>query len=380
MTQQKKRLVNWSGAMGISAAHLTQTEDYFIEAVQEGVALHLTDHTYGLLPYGGISATPDDIQIRQHITDRIEIRVVRCNAVMPSGVRIAFNPTDDSEALVKTFTPAEDGRQDVTGWHVCISTDPYVRIPTGTLDPNEEPPRYPDVEPRYVLHVIPEGDLKSASLGGHYLSIGRIRRDGDRYMVAGDYIPPCISMRSHVELMKYYNRLGQIFSDLEAHSKNIIAKVFDRHNESTLAGDIAALCRDMIRYLASVYFGYRNKGMYYAPVDVLTCTAGLAHTVYANLHFLPGPRKEELLKYFYEWEGITPGAIESYLADLLSLEYEHTRIRSAMLCAERAMEMLDELWRNLSRLEYIGQHRASLVVSHEFSDAREPDTAWTVKN
>jgi hypothetical protein len=378
MNNQERRLVNWQEGMELTAGVFTQTEDYFIDSIRDCSARGLTSYNYGLLPNGGKPCSADDIQIRQHITDNIEIRVLRCNAITPTGIRIRFNPADGGGAIVKTFSLTREGKGGVDRWDVYISVDPFKRLPVGELDPNEEPPRHPDAEVPYVVHVLPEGEVKASILGGHYINIGRIRRDGDRYLVAGDYIPPCASMDAHADLLAYYHSFGSLFAAMEKDSRSIIAKVFARNNEAALAANVAAVCRDMLRYLAGIYFSYRNKGAGSAPIDVLNCVAGLAHTVYVNLHFLRGPQREELLKYFYEWNDILPGTIESKLSDMLEMDYAHDRIRGAMLQADGMMGMLAELWGKLSRLEYIGQHKESIVVSQESVGGKEQGTTWSV--
>jgi hypothetical protein len=379
MKNQKKRLVNWQDSMELTAGVFTQTEDYFIDAVRECSARGLTSYNYGLLPNGDKPCSADDIQISQHVTDRIEIRVLRCNAVTQTGIRVSFNPSDESGALVTTFSPGSGGKGEAGNWDVYISVDPYKRVPVGDLDPNEEPPRHPDAEVEYVVHVLPEGELKASILGGHYINIGRIRHDGDRYRVAGDYIPPCVSMKAHADLMHYYNLFGTLMAGMEKDSRQIIAKVFARDNGSTLAANVSSICRDVTRYIARVYFSYRNKAAECPPVDTLECVAGLAHTVYVGLHFLRGPQREELLKYFHEWNDILPGTIEQRLSQMLEAHYAHERIRGSMLQAEEVMRLLSELWGKLARLEYIGQHKESIVVSQETAGTgREAKASWSV--
>lgn len=174
-------------------------------------------------------------------------------------------------------------------------------------------------------------------------------------------------MNSHPELRDYYTVFGNMFRSLENYSKLIVAKIHNRGNSSGLAADIMLLCREMLRYIAPIQFGYNNKGLWYAPVDVLECISGLAHVMYASLSFVSGPQKEEVLKYFYEWSDVTPGSFEELLTATLEMAYDHTDIRSSMIRANSFMYTVTELWERLSTLEYIGQHKENIVVSERTS-------------
>lgn len=367
MMQSKfpKKLVNWQGSMQLSAGTFIQTEDFFIESIRGCAAVNLTRYNYGLLPVKGYNDSADNIQIRSNATSSIDIRVTQCNAITSSGIRIDFNPTDENGALTKRFSPEQEGRQDVDVWDVIIAVNPFNRIPTGELDPNETPPRHPDVEYAHSLHVVPTGEINTTQFGGHYLNIGRIRKEADRFVVDTYYIPPCSTMSSHTDLMSYHTQFATILTSIENSSKNIITKVNMGPENSELPANISSVCRDVMRYIASVYFAYRNKGLDLAPIETLEWVAGLAHAIHVNLCFMKGPHKEELLRYFYEWCDTSPGTFEQKLSDMLEMSYKHDKIRRSMLEAEAFLKMFAGLWEKMSSLEYIGQRKESMIISEK---------------
>jgi len=116
---------------------------------------------------------------------------------------------------------------------------------------------------------MPKGEINISELGSHYLTIGRIRKDAERFMVDADFIPPCTTMKSHPELQEYHAKFGNMFRSLENYSKIIIAKIHNRDNRGELGAHISLICREMLRYLATLQFTYTNKGLYNAPIDVL---------------------------------------------------------------------------------------------------------------
>lgn len=117
------------------------------------------------------------------------------------------------------------------------------RVGSGDPNPEEVPPRHPNALPSYRLFVMPKGEINISELGSHYLTIGRIRKDAERFMVDADFIPPCTTMKSHPELQEYHAKFGNMFRSLENYSKIIIAKIHNRDNRGELGAHISLICR-----------------------------------------------------------------------------------------------------------------------------------------
>lgn len=366
MKNFSNKLVNWQDSMNVSAKHFLQTENYFIEALRDVRTQGLNKHNFGLLPANGQQSDTDGIKISEHPSGHIEIRLLHCNAITRSGLRIAFHP-DPETPLVRRHDPTKDKDRhkdrEISLWDIIVVANPFKRIPTGEPDPEENPPRHPDAEHNYDLMVVPSGEIDTLEFGNHHLIIGRIRKKGDQYEVDHNYIPPCTSMNAHPELVEYHNKFAHQLIDIEKNARNIIAKIYSRSNETQLAGNIMHVCRDLLSYLSGIYFNYRNKALYMAPVDTINYISTLAHTLYISISTISGPHKEELLNYFYEWSDVTPGSFEDMLARSMQILYEHGNIRTTMLEADILLSTIGELWSKLSQLEYIGQHKESIVVS-----------------
>ena len=69
------------------------------------------------------------------------------------------------------------------------------------------------------------------------------------------------------------------------------------------------------------------------------------------------------MKYFQEWNGILPSSFEQMLSDSYSTTYNHNRIQLSMYNINSILENLKELFSNLAQLEFVGQHRESIVIS-----------------
>ncbi len=378
----KKRLVNWQECMNVSARHFIQTEDFFIDSSRDYASLSLTNANYGLLPTTGDTDNSNGIRISEHVTGHIEIKLLHCNAITASGIRINFNP-EQGAPLIKDYSP-ESASNNKTGgevkqWDIILITDPFKRVATGDLDAGETPPRHPDAETMYELQVMPSGELNTSDFGLHHLTIGRIRKSADRYEVDGNYIPPCTCMGSHPDLMHYYNHFAKQLSSIEKSSKTIISKVLNRQNETELAQNIRQICEETLRFISTIYFDFRNKGRFMPPIEIVKYFSSLAHICFVSLNFIKSSEKEDLLKYFYEWSDITPGSFEEMLAETLELIYEHDKIRSTMVKMETFMTTLTELWIKLSQLDYIGQHKESIIVSERILQSESTQkTKWSI--
>ena len=374
--------INWTEGMAVHFDMFEQTEDYFINTICSSAAIQLNRNNFGLLPSPDRKTTSSEFDISEMVTaDTIEIRLRKCNAVTIGGYRICYNPPPGQAiTYVHTFDSGkQSGSSPEKSWDVIITADPYRRVPSGIPDAQETPPRHPNAEAFYGLSVMPEGTIDTGQLGVHHLVIGRIRRNGERYIVDTDFIPPSAAMSSYPALIRYYDSFGTMINDVENASKAIITKIRNRAQNSPIALHIGNICEDMMRYIASIYFSYRNTGIDLAPVNIVNYFSSLAHICYINMDFINKTDREELLRYFYEWSDVKPGLYEELLSNMLNTRYNHNNIGEVMVKIESFLRIISELWLKLSALEYIGQHKENVVIG-ERTNASEPvkKTNWTI--
>jgi hypothetical protein len=382
MNINRYNLVNWEEGLDVGFAHMQQTENYFIERLADNLAGRLNKNNYGLLPSAGRESDSSEFDISERVTGKVEIKLRRCNALTAGGYRISYNPPESDFLLYShSFETAKEANTGGTQyWDVILSINPFRRIPSGIPDAESIPPYHPDATEHYALSIALQGKTKHEQLGACHLVIGRIRQSNGRYEVDTNYIPPSTSMSSHPALVKYYEDFGVHMNNIERDSGRILFKIRNRTQNSPLAHYIAVLCEEISRYIASVYFIYRNEGHSMPPVHIVNYFSTLAHICYMGLNFTGKTEKEELLKYFYEWSGVTPGSFEDLLASTLGIIYEHHSIHAVMLQIESFLKVLSELWIKLSQLEYIGQHKDNIVVSERVyrEETEKPRGGWTI--
>lgn len=382
MNKNRYKLVNWQESMGVGAHHLQQTENYFIERLGDNMASRLTGYNYGLLPSRKTLSSKFDIN--ETVTGTVEIKLQSCNAITADGYRIAYNP-NNSEYLLHTHSFNESDQNNaaeevMSYWDIVISVNPFGRTPDGAPDEDETPPRHPNVMERYSLSIAPQGHIKQKQLGRYHIVIGRIRKNDGIYQVDSSYIPSCTSMCSHTDLLNYYDKFGEHLHNIERASKVILSKIHNRDQNLPLALHIAMMCENMMRYISTMLFRYRNMGRDAAPIEIADYFSTLAHSCYISLSFISKGDKEELLKYFYEWSDVTPGSFEELLSETLSISYDHSNIRQVMGQLENFLKVISELWLKLSTLEYIGQHKENIVISERSyqKEIKRETGNWTI--
>lgn len=380
----KKKLVNWVDGMKISKTHFEQTEDYYVDTIRDAVSLGLTSYNYGLLPPYKGEKLSCDLEMTETVTNNIVIELRQCNAITPGGCRIDINPIDHSDYLRIDHhfeLKQEDGKNKKENlfWDVILVVRPFDRKPQGVPNPEETPPRNPDAGKSYDLFIKPAGQISVEELGMHHLVVGHIVKQGPHYSVDTNYIPPCMTMSSHPDLKKYYELFGKHLNNIEVASQRIIQKILDKDNNSDIANNIKLLCEKILIYIAEIHFNYKNKGRFYQPIEIVDTFSSFAHMCFVSINFIPRTKKEELLKYFYEWADIKPGAFLELLSDLLESTYNHQDIRSAMTQIESSLSKFAVLWNKLSTLEYIGQHKENIVVAEKVQKTEtDKRSEWTI--
>jgi len=362
----KHKLINWQEAMELSAEHFIQTDNFFLEAIADTASLGLSDHNFGLLPSRTKGKVYNTIRVSEHISDRVEVQMLSCNAVTASGIRIQFNTEGEGEALVESYSPSDERNnfnRNAKQLDIILKVNPFERTATGELDPREAPPRHPCSESSYTLYVMPSDDINTIELGNHYLTIGRMLKEGERYMVDSYYIPPCMSMSAHPDLLDYYSRFGGLFDGLEKSSARVLENIYAKADKNPLVANIKILSESILRYCASIFFDYRNKERYIAPMEVVGYVSTLAHQCLVSLIMMEGRQKEEMLQYFGEWTDVTSGVFEDMLSETMEIRYDHGKLRAMMVQVERFLQTLAELYGKLSNLAFIGQRREKLVVT-----------------
>ncbi|RPE05760.1 hypothetical protein EGT74_25695 [Chitinophaga lutea] len=362
----KHPAVNWVDGMKISRRQFIDTDNHFTDSLRDTASLFLRNYDFGLLPPFRGQRLSCDFEISERI-GQVEVRLRQCSAITAGGVRIHFVPDGYDDQLVKqfAFTGEEEKDNQAQHYSIVLGANPYERVPAGTPDAGETPPRHPYAGVQYDLSILPASQVEAGEMGLNHLVIGQITRENGRVSVNGQYIPPSAAIVSHPGLIRYYERFSALLNEIQISSLRIIEKVAARDNKLTLALNIKMLCERLLDYIAQIFFSYRNMMHQQPPVMLVSCFSNMAHLFYSTLHYSGAKEKEEMLKYFYEWKDVTPGNFEDLLLRTIDVVYDHYNIHRSMEQVSECMQVLAALLNKLSSLEFIGQPKGNIVVAEE---------------
>jgi len=369
--------INWMQGMNVSSAHFIATENFMTERMMKYVELLQGKFSFGLLPSS--SALEEEDAMALEVVGKgkgTKLVLYSYHGLTQGGCYIDLETNDESVSC----DCVEDDSIVSDGWDVVLSVAPFDRRPCGEPNIQENPPRYPFVEPVYRLTLVAREKDQINEYGPCDVVIGHLIKKDDLFKLDGRFIPPSLTMSSYSTLIQYMKVFSQQIASIKESVGTIIEKAYSPNaNRSDVLLNVIEICKDIQREIARDYFTWRNEGMSLAPVQVIQIISSLSNAILTSLTFMSKQGKDDVLKYFYEWNGITPSAFEQVLDDLVRLKFNQNRIEQSMNAAEEVLQMLVELFISLSRLDYVGQHKESMVVSVSSVKEEQPEakkTSW----
>lgn len=253
-----------------------------------------------------------------------------------------------------------------------LTVNPYVRIPVGDANPEEEPPRHPYVLPQYKLDVLPKSETSSQEMGRYHISVGKIILEDGKPTIDPDFIPPSRSVQSHPDLKFTYNGIGTFLNQMEAYAMHIIQKIHQKKQTNELAVMALHLAEQTQRHLNSVITDFRYIDRYAPPVKMISRVVNLGRVVKSSLDVYAGTGKEDFLNYLTDWCDLNQGAFENVLVETIEMKYTHTDINASLLQTSSFTKLMLSLFKKLNELDFIGKKADSgIFVKEEVVDNTE---------
>lgn len=375
MSNTDYKQINWKQGMSVSSAHFIATENFLLERVLKNSALLQDRFSYGLLPIESDSDSSMELSV-VGTNEYAKLVLNSYHGITQGGYLIDFESDNDAVSC-----PCEvDGVVSEEGWDVVLSVSPFDRNPCGEPNMQENPPRYPYVAPSYKLYIVARDKSYVNQYGPYDVVVGFLRKRDTSYKLDSSFIPPSLTMRSSDGLRSMMKMFSKSIATIKNSLDVIMEKAYvqaENNNRTNVMINILEVCKELQRSLSSMFFKWHNYGMSLSPYQVVEIISGLASAVSTTLIFFKKSDKEEILKYFYEWNGIQPSAFEQILADLTVAEFQQNRISDSLALAEKVLKMLEELLVSLSRLDYVGQHKESIVIGvKETEKTSNNKTSW----
>ena len=201
--------------------------------------------------------------------------------------------------------------------------------------------------------------------GGNYLTIGKIQLNDGNPVLMPDYIPPCITVKSHPDLIYIYTELGVFLSSVEKYSLQIIQKIMQKKQTNELATMVQHICQQTLNYISTVLPKYILDGTNQPPLEVILTLMSLARLIKNNIDLYKGTGKEELINYLTSWTESSQGDFEKTLEDIIHLEYKHYDLNLSLHTISKFSKIILTLFKKLDDLDYIGQKSDSNIFVKE---------------
>lgn len=364
--------VNWVDGMKINKTHFIAQDNAAVYQLAQHTACLVDQLNYGLLPPVDERSGGVKLFISTDNQKRIQVRIQQCRAITAGGYYIEFN--EDTALLGNNLiTPVvsepvtlRELKTKASSFYIVLTIDPYKRIPYGSADPAEMPPRIPYTISSLSLDIIPIAEVVRNVLGPTQLPVGKMTVEAQRVSLEEEYIPPCTSISSHPELQEIHAGLEQFYSKMELYALQITQKIIQKKQANDMSVIVQKICDNISLFTASQLSELKSVGVVQRPVYTVSRVAAMARLIKNTLDCYLGSGKEELVNYFTEWCNIGQGELESTIAELSTLQYDHLDINDSIGKVAQFTKTISRLFYQLAKLEYIGKRReAGIFVKEE---------------
>lgn len=352
--------INWKQGMSVSSSHFIATENYLMERIMKNTEALQNKFAYGLLPM--VAYESKDEQINLFIDGRggnTRLTLDFYRGITKGGCLVNIDPSNP--AICECSSDIEIAEY---GWDIVLSVLPYDRRPCGEPDLHENPPRYPFVDPVYKLSIIERDKDIVNEYGPFDVVVGLLRKKDGELKIDNNYIAPSLSMTSCYRLRRYMDVITQAMSSIKSSLSIILNKAYASiSNKSECMDNTLIFCKEIMRAMSNMDYKWHSFGLSLSPYQVAEMFGEMANSALLSFLFMSRSGKDEMLKYFYEWNGIAPSAFEQMLDDVASREFCQNRIEAPMTAILNMLNVLEELLISLSKLDYVGQRKESMVIS-----------------
>jgi hypothetical protein len=368
--------VNWMDGMKINKDHFIAQDDAWKDALQDAACLNLSPMRYGVLPPSTAGEETFNVKISLDNQNTLRAMVLSCHAVTSGGVRIALpalsqsgqGETDGLPATSFQFTASS---AEAAYW-IVLTANPFERVPAGSPDTSENPPRYPSALPSYKVLVISDSQYKQFADNPYALTIGKVSVNGNDIRIEDDYIPPCLSLSAHPDLLALHGEVDQFLSTLELRCTQIVQKIFKKSQQNDLSELVLFLCDRVILYLAQAITTLRWNMVNEPPSALFASLVNLARVMKNTIDLRVGSGKDELMNYLSEWCELKQGELEGMLSALASLRYSNNDINQNIRKMISFVRVTGKLFDTLANLEFIGKRKETgIFVKEEQPEANQ---------
>ncbi len=361
--------VNWENGMNIRKEHFIQQDNAFINRLNDNLAIFLNHINFGLLPLDIDSKTSIKTVTKIDNHHFLRVKIFVCRALTQGGGRIEILEEHQLPEL-ETDISLELEKEGNSDYFILLSTDPYKRKVFGELNAEEEPPRYPFSIPNYKLNIISEKLLTKEGIHPYSFFIGKMRIEQGSPEIYEDYLPPCISVNCHAQLIRFAESVEKFFGQIEVNLLSIIRKIKEKKQETSLAKSVLLLSENLLRYVTENHLRLRWEIQDLPPIHLFMYIATGARVIRNTIDSTTASSKEELLNYFTNWSELKQGDFEKLLVYCINFEYKHFDILYSIEQFTEFIQIIALLFEKLESLAYIGKKKETNIFVKEQKSKR----------
>ncbi len=364
--------VNWINGMKITKDHFIQQENAFEDKIKDVSACFLNNFNYGLLPMWGSKDTSFSVVLKISNQKFLSVSISQIRALTQGGSRIEIlesnNPLAFSIDLSGEIEASK--KEDNRVFYIILNINPFLKEPFGELISDEEPPRYPFAKPSYSVSLIPEKQAPGEGILPFTLLIGKLFLKPDRIELFDEYLPACMSIKSHSTLIGFYSMVEKFYNQLELNLLSIIGKIKEKGQDSTLALSVLTLALNLLNFISINNLKIRWRIPDQPPIGLFENIAGFARIIKNTIDCNTAAHKEELLNYFTSWSELKQGDFEKLLVYCINFEYNHNEISISIDQFSEFIHIMTSLFAKLESLAYIGKKKETNIFVKEQTTKR----------
>ncbi|WP_306353351.1 hypothetical protein [Flavobacterium sp. '19STA2R22 D10 B1'] len=355
--------VNWIDGMKINKNHFIDLQDNMEDLIRDARNIGTNVLHYGLLTTNLNNPFEYSVTIDAHNELSVSIKLLK--AITPGGGRIEITEYTGgySEKIeLKNFDLKENN------YYLLLNVDPFQRIPSGTQNMDEVPPRFPAALSKYFLTSLVESEVNQNNIGPLQFPIAKFRTTPNGFEILSGYIPPSMTVNSHPALINLFESYEVFFKQLEFNCVQISQKIRFRNmneDENMIAKIVFAICEKTLSYAGQNITMNKWQNFNSQPMFVLDKVVSLARVMKNSFDTFSGDGKEMLFNYFSEWTEMSSGDYEKIFSETINIQYKGFDIELCVNQVKEFITKIDYLFSILNQLDYIGKKRDSGIFVNE---------------
>jgi hypothetical protein len=364
--------VNWENGMNIGKEHFIQQENAFSEQLNSNAAVFLNRNNYGLIPTQAGADSSIKTVVKVDNQQFLKVKIFTCRAITQGGARIEILEEHQVPELDTAITQqlGQETEGEGTEYFILLSVDPFNRQVFGELNADEEPPRYPYSIPGYKINLISEKIIAKEGVHPYSFFIGKMKIAQGTPEIHDDYLPPCMTIKSHIQLIDFAESVEKFFSQLELNLLSIVRKIREKNQDSGLAKSVLALSENLLHFVSENHLRLRWEIPEKPPIALFMFIASAARVIRNTIDSNAASAKEELLNYFTNWSELKQGDFEKLLVYCINFNYKHYDILFSIEQFSEFIQIIALLFDKLESLAYIGKKKETNIFVKEQKSKR----------